>query len=1046
MIPKIDGIKLRVASTLRRKAEEALKERQSQLNLVRSEPDMLRLVHELEVHQIELEMQNDELQLAKEQAELATAKYVELYEFAPTGYFILSRKGKIIQLNIAGSQIFGKDRSQLINHPFAFFVSDESRPVFKQFLSRVFNSHSKETCDLSLSTPNSQPMQVHVTGLVEPDNNECFVTMVDISERKRNEKEIIHANEELAFQNEEKAKRAAELVITNRELAFQNEEREKRAAELVIANKELALQNEEQSRRVGELDITNKMLVIRIEENNLLYSEQISINRLIAFQRDRLEEIASLVPGVVYQYRLRPDGTSCFPYSSEAIKQIYRVTPEEVREDATKVLANLHPDDHEGVMASIHVSANELTPWQHEYRVKFEDSTIRTLFGNALPRLEEDGSVLWHGFITDITERKLAENLIKQSEARYGSMIANISDVIGIMGADGLMKYKSANIEKYFGWLPEERIGTSGFSTIHPDDIEQVQRVFYSLLGEDKSVKTMEFRYECKDGSYKPIELTAANLINNPIINGVLLNYRDISDRKAIEQEKLKAETTIRTLSLAINQSPVTVFITDLAGNIESVNPRFTEITGYSSEEVIGKNPRIFKAGDRPDFDYKGLWDTILSGGNWYGIFHNRKKNGELYWESSVISPVKDNVGTITHFLAVKEDITSRLKSEQEIKLKNNELVRLNAEKDKFFSIIAHDLRGPLAGFMGLTEMMADESIEFTEKEKKEMTFDLSRSAKNTFNLLENLLEWSQMDRGLTEFEPQKLELIATVTECRNIVAESARKKRIELIVAISNEPEVVADKNMIQTIIRNLLSNAIKFTPQGGHVTISARPAENNRMVISVKDTGIGMSEKMKNDLFRIDTNTKRPGTEGEQSTGLGLLLCKEFVEKLGGEIWVESAPNQGSVFNFTIPIVGQADKEPSEISTIKVNLITNPILNLNILIAEDDEISARLILAIVKEIGVNISRVRTGFEAVEFCRNNPKTDLVLMDIAMPFMDGYEATRQIRQFNKEVVIIAQTTFGLAADREKAIASGCNDYITKPFVKDELDKLIKRHL
>ena len=174
---KNGGGNLKNVGILRQKAEEALKERQSQLNLVRSEPDMLRLVHELEVHQIELEMQNDELQLAKEQAELATAKYVELYEFAPSGYFILTREGKIIQLNIAGSQIFGRDRSQLINHQFAFFVSDESKPVLKQFLSRVFSSNTKETCDLSLAIPNSLPMQVQISALAENNIDECFVTM-----------------------------------------------------------------------------------------------------------------------------------------------------------------------------------------------------------------------------------------------------------------------------------------------------------------------------------------------------------------------------------------------------------------------------------------------------------------------------------------------------------------------------------------------------------------------------------------------------------------------------------------------------------------------------------------------------------------------------------------------------------------------------------------------------------------------------------------------------------------------------------------------------
>jgi signal transduction histidine kinase len=390
------------------------------------------------------------------------------------------------------------------------------------------------------------------------------------------------------------------------------------------------------------------------------------------------------------------------------------------------------------------------------------------------------------------------------------------------------------------------------------------------------------------------------------------------------------------------------------------------------------------------------------------------------------------------------QEVLARVQTHLKLRAQSKELQELNATKDRFFSIIAHDLRGPLGGFMGLTEMMADENQYFADSEKKEMMSDLSHSARNTFNLLENLLEWSQMDRGFTEFKPKKLYLLDVVTECINIVAGPAKGKMIGLIAQITNEPLVFADKNMLQTVIRNLLSNAIKFTPKGGEVTISAKTGENNRTVISVKDTGIGMKEELRNNLFRIDANTKRPGTEGEQSTGLGLLLCKEFVEKHGGEIWVESVQNQGSVFSFTVPVAKPADEEYVVIEVVEAN--TDLIHTMNVLIAEDDEISARLILAIIKEFSVSVFRVKTGFEAVEFCRNNPKTNLVLMDIAMPFMDGYEATRQIRQFNQEVVIIAQTTFALSADREKALEAGCNDYITKPFGSGTLIELIRKHI
>ncbi|MEI8048781.1 MAG: PAS domain S-box protein, partial [Bacteroidota bacterium] len=368
--------------------------------------------------------------------------------------------------------------------------------------------------------------------------------------------------EELSFEIREKAKLADELLIANQELAFKNNEKSDLANELGIANIELQFQNNEKEKWADELTHANK---------------------LISIQRDRLEEIASLVPGVVYQYRLRPDGSSCFPYASDAINHIYRVTPDEVRLDAGKVFANIHPDDHAEVVNSIHTSAKELSPWQHEYRVKFDDGTIRILFGNALPQREVGGSVLWHGFITDITESKLARKQLQDSEARYSSMISNISDVIGIMGADGNMTYKSANIEKFFGWFPEERIGTSGFATIHPDDIPKVQNVFSSLLGEDNSVKTLEFRYQCKDGSYKPIELTASNQLNNPAINGVLLNYRDISDRKIIEANLEEISEKYRGLSEASFEA---IFISEKGVCIEQ-NLAAELMFGYTSEEAL---------------------------------------------------------------------------------------------------------------------------------------------------------------------------------------------------------------------------------------------------------------------------------------------------------------------------------------------------------------------------------------------------------------------------------------------------------------------------
>jgi len=398
------------------------------------------------------------------------------------------------------------------------------------------------------------------------------------------------------------------------------------------------------------------------------------------------------------------------------------------------------------------------------------------------------------------------------------------------------------------------------------------------------------------------------------------------------------------------------------------------------------------------------------------------------------------------------EEVTARVHTHlklymQSIQLKEQSkaLQQLNATKDKFFSIIAHDLRGPLGGFMGLSEMLADESSFLTDEQKKDMNIALSRSSRNIFNLLENLLEWSQMQHGQTEFKPAESNLRKLVTEGISALTESTRNKGIGLVIDIADDQQVYADTNMFQSLIRNLVSNAVKFTPRGGNVLITAVLTDNNTSVITVKDSGIGMDKDTVSNLFRLNVNSSRPGTEGEHSTGLGLLLCKEFVERHGGELWVESEEEKGSVFCFTIPWNKVPKDFIGENKMVATDRDTAHAKNLKVLIAEDNENSELLIRIIISPFCKQVLEAATGFEVIEICRNNPDIDLIMMDINMPEMDGLEATRQIRKFNKDVVIIAQTAFGQSDSREKALNAGCNDYIPKPIDIELLLGLIKNH-
>jgi signal transduction histidine kinase len=267
-------------------------------------------------------------------------------------------------------------------------------------------------------------------------------------------------------------------------------------------------------------------------------------------------------------------------------------------------------------------------------------------------------------------------------------------------------------------------------------------------------------------------------------------------------------------------------------------------------------------------------------------------------------------IGSLAAFLffvlalvIIRRGLVERKLAESEIKRKNGELQRLSSEKDKFFSIIAHDLRSPFNGFLGLSQRLVEELPVLSMKETERIAGNLNDSAVATFRLLENLLEWSRMEQGLMPFQPDLILLRPVIDDCLSATWETAKNKDIEIECDVNDAQVVYADRNMIQTIIRNLVSNAIKFTKKDGNIYISAKPVLEKKIEISIKDSGVGMNKEIVEDLFKLHGNTSRFGTNGEPSTGLGLVLCKEFVEKHNGTIWAESEDGKGSTFYFTIP-----------------------------------------------------------------------------------------------------------------------------------------------
>lgn len=379
----------------------------------------------------------------------------------------------------------------------------------------------------------------------------------------------------------------------------------------------------------------------------------------------------------------------------------------------------------------------------------------------------------------------------------------------------------------------------------------------------------------------------------------------DITDFKQVEDVLRESEKKLRTASLyerSLIEASLDPLVTiSIEGKITDVNRATENVTGLSRNELIGTDfSDYFTEPDRSKAGYLNVFDNGFVVDYPLTIRHSSGKLTDVLYNACIF---RDEQGKILGVFAAARDITERKKAEQEIKRKNDELEQLNCEKDKFFSIVAHDLRSPFNGLLRFSNLLVDELENMTLDETRKVAESMKSSASNLFHLLENLLEWSRMQRGITHFNPGVFVLKPIISESLQPGLDSADKKGIATFLNIPEKLDVFADQYMLASTIRNLASNAVKFTPKGGKVFISAKTVNGNAVEISVKDTGIGMSPEMINDLFRLDVLSSRRGTEGEPSSGLGLTLCKDFIEKHGGEIRVESETNKGSTFYIILP-----------------------------------------------------------------------------------------------------------------------------------------------
>lgn len=518
---------------------------------------------------------------------------------------------------------------------------------------------------------------------------------------------------------------------------------------------------------------------------------------------------------------------------------------------------------------------------------------------------------------------------------------------------------------------------------------------------------------------------------------------RDVTARVLMEKQNLEQQKQIRLLGKAVEQSPVTIVITNRKGIIEYVNPKFTEVTGYPAGEAIGQNPSILKSGLMDDAFYKNLWSQLNDGKPWYGEFRNRKKNGELFWEFCSISPIFDDTGDITHFIAIKEDITNQKSLIEDYLDARKKAEESDNLKTAFLQNMSHELRTPLNGIMGFSALLA--SGEFAPDEVGNYAGIINKNSNRLLNLINNIVDLSKIDAGTAEKDANQVSPVARINDVVNKFSGEAEKSALTLKTVIPGKYEsltFITDAGKLDQILTHLVSNAIKFTREGS-VEIGFN-IESDFIVFFVKDTGIGISSENFDHIFDRFYQVNTSMSRGHEGAGLGLSLCKGFVELQGGKIWVESNPGIGSVFYFTLPL--GIKLVPENIQMQKLTSTAEERLPAKILIAEDEVSIFQFLSIILGKRNYQILHAVDGSEAITLFKNNPNINLILMDIKMPIMDGYKATQVIRDLDPAIPIIAITAYAMAGDREKALGAGCTDYLAKPLRREDLLKKIDQYL
>jgi len=623
----------------------------------------------------------------------------------------------------------------------------------------------------------------------------------------------------------------------------------------------------------------------------------------------------------------------------------------------------------------------------------------------------------------EVAERARAVSALQDSEERFRSLISNVQDVITVIDRSAKITYVSPACAHALGYAAEEMVGKFGLQFLHPDDAPRAARAMDDREWSPEVPHRTDYRFVTRDGRIRIFETIGQNRLQDPLIQGFVLTFRDVTERRRVEE----ANTL---LSTAVEQAGESIMITDTSGTILYVNPAFEKVTGYSRDEAIGNNPRILRSGTHDRDHYQRMWNTLASGGVWSGSFLNYRKDGTLFEESAVISPVRDGEGRIVRYVAVKRDMTR----EHELAEQLRQSQKMEAV-GKLAGGIAHDFNNLLTAINGYADMLISRAP--PESPVRRDAMEILSAGERAAALTRQLLAFSRRQ----VLQPKVLDLDKVVGGMQSLLQRVIGEDIALEIHGVEGLWQTRADPGQLEQVIMNLVVNARDAMPRGGRVVVEtanrqldaeyvrSRPVvrPGPYVEISVSDTGDGMTPETQARIFEPFFSTKGPG----KGTGLGLSTVYGIVKQSQGYIWVYSELGKGTVFKIYLPKVeGEAriDRvEPKESEPPNEGAET-------VLLAEDESMVRELARVVLESKGYRVIEASDGNEALRTCRGyDGPIHLLLTDVVMPRMGGVDLAEQVVAARPDMRILFMSGYAENAIVSQGILKPGASFISKPF-------------